>query len=114
MARFDKAWVIVRAPAGTVLPGGGTVYAVKVGAGGSIFLGGTAAADVPFGVICYAGGSYAAGDPVSIMKHGEIVGFGGSAGSPYYGGTGGIVSLTSTNATKVGYTIEGGRLVVDL
>jgi hypothetical protein len=106
--------MIVRAPAGTVLPGSSTVYGVRIGAGGSVFPSGTAAGQAAFGVICYAGGSYVAGDIVSIMKKGEIVGFGGSAGSPYYAGVGGTLSLTSTNATQVGTTIEGGRLVVDL
>lgn len=114
MSRFDKVHMVVRAPAGTVLPGGGTVYGVRVGAGGSIFPAGTAAADQAFGVICYAGGSYIAGDIVSVMKKGEIVEFPGSAGSPYYAGVGGTVSLTSTNAQQVGTTIEGSRLVVDL
>lgn len=114
MSRFDKVHMVVRAPAGTVLPGGGTVYGVRIGAGGSAFLSGTVAGEDADGVICYAGGSYLAGEIISMLKHGEIVEFPGSAGTTYYAGTGGIVSTTSTNATKVGTTIEASRLVVDL
>jgi hypothetical protein len=49
-----------------------------------------------------------------MLVRGEVVEFGGSAGSAYYAGVGGTLSLTSTNAQKVGFTVEGDRLVVTL
>jgi hypothetical protein len=48
------------------------------------------------------------------MRLGEIVEFGGTAGGTYYAGVGGTLSTTSTNATKVGSTIEGNRLIVTM
>ena len=112
MARIDKVVQIVRATAGTALPSG-TVIGVVITAGGSVFPSGTAAGQAADGVVCY-GGSIVAGDTIGVMLRGEIVEFGGSAGSAYYAGVGGTLSLTSTNATKVGKTIEGGRLVVTM
>lgn len=110
MARIDKAWIMVRATAGTALTG---LLGVRVGSGGSIFPSGTALVDRAFGVVCLPG-TIAAGEPVGVMKRGEIVEFGGSAGSVYYAGANGSVSLTSTDSQKVGTTIEGSRLVVEL
>lgn len=58
-----------------------------------------------------------AGDIVDVMTDGEVVEFGGAAGTTYYGdGTDG--SLTDTgpgtgvNAVKIGHTVEADRLVV--
>ena len=110
MARFDKLWAVVRAPAGTAMTG---CIGVRFGAGGSVFPAGTAAGEAADGVICHPG-TFVAGEPVAVLQHGEIVEFGGGAGSVYYAGVGGTLSTTSTNATKVGKTVEGDRLVVNV
>lgn len=108
MARIDKVTQIVRAIAGTALSG---LLGVVINPGGSAVPAGTAAGSAAIGVVCL-GGTVAAGKPVGILTAGEIVEFGGSAGSTYYAGTNGTVSLTATNATRVGWTVEGDRLVV--
>lgn len=110
MARIDKVVQVVRATAGTALTG---VLGVRINSGGSVVPSGTAAGEGAFGVVCLPG-TIAAGKPVGVIKRGELVEFGGSAGSPYYAGVDGSVSLTTTNATKVGTTIEGDRLVIEL
>jgi hypothetical protein len=110
MARIDKLWVAARATAGTALTG---VLGVLPNAGGSVVPAGTAVGSAAVGVVCIPG-TIAAGKPVAVMIKGEIVEFGGSAGSLYYAGAGGSLSLTSTNATKVGFTLEGDRLVVSM
>lgn len=108
MARIDKVTFIVRAPAGTALAG---VIGARFGAGGSVFPSGTAAGEAADGVVCTPG-TFAEGQPVGVLKAGEIVEFGGGAGSVYYAGVAGSLSTTSTNATRVGKTVEGDRLVV--
>lgn len=104
MARIDKVVQVVRAPAGTALTG---VQAVKINSGGSVIPAGTADA---IGVTCIPG-TIAAGRPCSVLTRGEIVEFGGSAGSVYYSNGGGTVGLTSAPSV-VGFTVEGDRLVV--
>lgn len=108
MARIDKAWIMVRAIAGTALTG---VLGVKLNAGGSVVPAGTADA---IGVVCYPG-TIAAGRPCAFMTRGEIVEFGGTAGTPYYAApAGGTMTTTATNGTRVGTTIEADRLVVNM
>ena len=110
MARIDKAWVVVRGIAGTALTGFIGVY---FGAGGSVLPAGTGAGSAADGVVVLPG-TIAAGRPVGVLKQGEVVEFGGSAGSIYYAGVAGSISATSTNATKVGKTVEGDRIVISL
>jgi hypothetical protein len=106
MARIDKVTQIVRATAGTALTG---VLGVALDAGGSVIPSGTADA---FGVVCLPG-TIAAGRPVGVLLHGEIVEFGGSAATEYFAGAGGSVSAAAGGA-KIGTTIEGDRLVVNM
>lgn len=116
MSRYDKVHFIARAPAGTALPGGGTAFGVRLAAGGSLFLSGTALLERADGVICLAAtGGAAAGDIIGYLKKGEIVEFPGTAsGTTIFAGAGGVLSTTSTDAQKVGKTVEASRLVVDL
>lgn len=107
MARIDKVTQIVRAPAGTAIPGG-VVTSVKL-SGGSVVPAGTADA---LGVCC-PGGTIAAGYPVGILLAGEIVEFGGTTSSKYYAQASGSVG-TTTSPTLIGFTVEGGRLVVNM
>jgi len=78
-------------------------------AGGSVVVAGTATA---LGVTC-PGGTIAAGYPISIMLSGEIVDFGGVAATGYYAQAGGTIG-TAVSATKLGWTVEGNRLVVNM
>jgi hypothetical protein len=110
MAHIDKAWMVVRGIAGTALTG---LIGVYFGAGGSVLPAGTGAGSAADGVVCLPG-TIAAGRPVGVLQRGEIVEFGGSAGSPYYSGVAGSISLTTTNATQVGKTVEGDRLIVTM
>jgi hypothetical protein len=110
MARIDKAWIVVRGIAGTALTGCIGVY---FAGSGSVLPAGTGAGSAADGVVCIPG-TVAAGRPVGVLQRGEIVEFGGSVGSPYYSGVGGTLSLTTTNATLVGKTVEGDRLIVKM
>lgn len=112
MSRIDKVTFAVRAIAGTVYPGG-TVTGVYVAAGGSIMPSGTGAGSAAFGVVC-PGGTIAKGQPIAVLKRGEIVEFGGSAATVFYAGVAGALGTASANATKVGTTIEGDRLVLEM
>lgn len=106
MARIDKVWQIARATAGTTLTG---LLGVIVNSGGSVVPSGTADAD---GVVCLPG-TIAAGQPVGVLLHGEIVEFGGDAGTEYFAGAAGAITTTNTGA-KVGFTVEGDRLIVNM
>lgn len=58
-----------------------------------------------------------AGDVVDIMTHGEIVDLNTTAfpaGSAVYAHADGSVDVVSTAGTKIGWTVEAGRLVVRL
>jgi hypothetical protein len=59
-------------------------------------------------------GTIAAGRPVGILVRGEVVEFGGSAGTRYYAPAGGTIGSVSTNAATVGFTVEGDRLIVTM
>lgn len=112
MARYDKVHMIVRAPAGTALATGGAVQNVMLNAGGSVVPSG---ADDALGVIIIPSGTVVAGHVVGMLLRGEIVEFGGSVGTDYYAGAGGTVGTASGGgATKVGFTVEGDRLVVTM
>lgn len=109
MARIDKVVQIVRGIAGTVFPGS-TVTPVRFSAG-SVVIAGTAAGTNPEGVVC-PGGTIQAGEAIGVLMRGEIVEFGGSASTIYYGGS--VMGTVSTNAAKVGVTVEANRLVVKM
>lgn len=106
MARIDKVVQIVRATAGTVLSG---LQAVALNAGGSVVLAGTANAR---GVTCVSG-TISAGRPVGMLIRGEVVEFGGAAAADYYSSAGGTVG-TAVATSKVGFTVEADRLIVNM
>lgn len=122
MSRIDKYDPYdggFRAPLNAAVAGtdAGKVLAVSLNTSGRVVVGGAAVADI-MGVICPVG-AMNAGDIVDVMTDGEIVDFtlndgsAATAGTRYYGGTGGDLDTTTTNA-KVGWTVEAGRLVVRL
>lgn len=104
MARIDKVTMAVRAPAGTAITG---LHPVKLNSGGSVIPSGTADA---VGVVCIAG-TCAAGDPIAIIRAGEIVEFGGSAGASIFAIAGGSVGTTA-GGSSLGFTVEANRFVV--
>lgn len=105
--RFDKVVQVVRAPAGTAIAG---LTAVTLNSGGSVIPAGTANA---LGVCC-PGGTIAAGDPIAMMLSGEVVDFTGSIGTEYYSTGGGTIGTAASGNDRVGFTVEGSRLVVDM
>lgn len=109
MARIDKAWVVVRGTAGTALTG---LAGVTINSGGSVVYAGSANA---VGVVCLPG-TIAAGRVVGILTRGEIIEYGGSAGGVIYAGstTGSLSATSAATSTKVGYTVEGDRLIVQM
>jgi hypothetical protein len=109
VARYDKVHMIVRAPAGTALATAGSVQSVTLNAGGSVV---PASAANALGVIVVPG-TITAGHVIGMLVHGEIVEYGGVAGTKYYSQAGGTVG-TASSATPVGWTVEADRLVVDM
>lgn len=63
------------------------------------------------GVICLPKDKKA-GDPVDVMTDGELVGFGGAAGTVYYAHASTGVISTTASLYRVGATVEASRLVV--
>ncbi len=111
MARYDKVHMIVRAPAGTALATGGSVISVGLNAGGSVVPSGTADA---LGVVVVPG-SVGAGHVIGVLLRGEIVEFGGSVAKNYYAGAGGTIGTAGVGTnSKVGFTVEGDRLIVTM
>lgn len=116
MARIDKVIQVVRGKAGTAFAANGSVIAVGVGAGGSIFPAGTTEA---LGVLIVNakrgpyGTAVAAGDRVDILRIGEVVEFGGTAGDDIFAGADG--ALGTSGSVKIGVVMDGGqRLVVTM
>jgi hypothetical protein len=129
MARFDKyngvsggfRAKLVAAIASSAVGG---VNAVSLDATGKVVIG-TAAQTGFVGVIC-PDKTYAAGDVIDVMTHGEIVEFNtgaagaafapAAAGTVYYAATGGLAEVAApaagTNKGRIGYTVELTRLVV--
>lgn len=66
------------------------------------------------GVICQPKNKKA-GDPIDVMTSGDVVEFGGVAGTVYTANTvTGVISAAAASATQVpiGFTVEASRLVV--
>lgn len=94
--------------------GGGAAAAIGVGldANGRVVAGAGQTGIV--GVLCPSS-DMVAGDIGDVMTDGEIVDFGGVAGTVYSADTTtGVISAAAPSATKqqVGFTVEGGRLIV--
>jgi len=109
MARIDKAHFVFRGTAGTALTG---IIGVTVNTGGSVVPAGSANAR---GIVVLPG-TIAAGRVVGVLRHGEVVEFGGTAGTKYYAAltTGSIGTAAAADSTFVGFTVEGDRLIVTM
>lgn len=117
MARIDKtdsAVGVIRAPLAGAWTGSATPKGVGLDANGRMVVGAGQSGIV--GVICQPRNK-AAGDIVDIIKLGELVEFGGVAGSTYTADTTtGVIATTAADAThiKVGFTVEANRFVVQV
>jgi hypothetical protein len=117
MARIDK--IIpgcggFRAPLYADYTGATAAVGVGIDATGKVVLGGGVTGII--GVICLPKDKKA-GDMVDVMKAGELVNFGGAAGTIYTANTttGAITSAAaSATQTKVGFTLDADRLIVDV
>lgn len=55
-----------------------------------------------------------AGDIVDVMTQGQILDTGLAAGNKVYAHADGSIDIVATAGTQIGYTVEAGRLVVQL
>jgi len=115
MARIDKYDPIAggfRAPLNAAYTGADAPIAVGINGSGRVVVGASSTGIV--GVVC-SPVDKAAGDPIDVMTAGELVEFGGAAGTVYTANTTtGVISNTAKSATQVvvGWTVEADRLIV--
>jgi hypothetical protein len=115
MARIDKYQPVAggfRAPLNAALTGGVAPLGVGINASGRVVVGAGATGVVGVIVSPY---NKAAGDIIDVMTAGELVEFGGAAGTVYTANTTtGVISTTAKSATQhvVGHTVEADRLIV--
>lgn len=112
MARIDKYQPVAggfRAPLNAAYTGAAAPIGVGINSSGRVVVGAGQTGIV--GVIC-SPYDKAAGDIIDVMTNGELVEFGGAAGTTYYAhATTGVIS-TTVSAYRVGATVEADRLVV--
>jgi hypothetical protein len=117
MARIDKYEPVAGGFRGILLAdyaGSANPIGVGLDATGKVTIGVSVAAVGIIGVICVPGAKKA-GDPVDVMQEGELVNFGGAAGTVYTAlTTTGAIAAVAADAThiRVGFTAEADRLIV--
>jgi len=115
MARIDKYNPTAggfRAPLNAAYTGAAAPIAVGINGSGRVVVGASVTGIV--GVIC-SPYDKAAGDTIDVMTAGELVEFGGAAGTAYTANTTtGVISNAAASATQipVGFTVEADRLIV--
>lgn len=115
MARIDKYDPVsggFRAPLNAALTGAVAPLAVGLNGSGRVVAGASTTGIVGVIVSPY---DKAAGDIIDVMTAGELVEFGGAAGTVYTANTTtGVISSTAKSATQqvVGWTVEADRLIV--
>lgn len=115
MARIDKYQPVAggfRAPLAASYTGAAAPIGVGLDSSGRV-VPGSGQTGVK-GVVCLPT-DRAAGDIVDVMTNGELVEFGGAAGTEYTANTTtGAIDSTAASATQitVGFTVEADRLVV--
>lgn len=117
MARIDKYQPVAggfRAPLNAAYTGAAAALGVGINSSGRVVAGAGQTGIV--GVVC-SPYDKAAGDIIDCMTNGDLVEFGGAAGTVYTANTTtGVISTAAVSATqvKVGHTVEADRLVVRL
>jgi hypothetical protein len=115
MARIDKYQPTAggfRAPLNAAYTGAVAPIGVGINSSGRVVVGAGQTGIV--GVIC-SPYDKAAGDIIDVMTNGELVEFGGAAGTTYTANTTtGVISTGAASATQVpvGFTVEADRLIV--
>lgn len=115
MARIDKYDPVsggFRAPLNAAFTGAAAPLGVGINSSGRVVAG--AGQTGIIGVVC-SPRDHAAGEWIDVMTDGELVEFGGAAGTAYTANTTtGVVSngAASATQTKVGFTVEADRLIV--
>lgn len=115
MARIDKYQPVAggfRAPLNAAYTGAVAPIAVGLNSSGRVVAGPGQTGIV--GVVC-SPYDKAAGDIVDVMTAGELVEFGGVAGTPYTANTTtGVITSGAASETQVlvGFTVEADRLIV--
>lgn len=115
MARIDKYQPTAggfRAPLNAAYTGAVAPIGVGINSSGRVVVGAGQTGIV--GVIC-SPYDKAAGDTIDVMTNGELVEFGGAAGTTYTANTTtGVISTGAASATQVpvGFTVEADRLIV--
>ena len=117
MARIDKFDPVdggFRAPLAADYTGSPNVVAVGINSSGQVVVGVGVAGIGIVGVICLPKDKKA-GDAVDVMIDGQIVQFGGAAGSIYTANTtSGAVTTAAASATQtpIGWTLTANHLIV--
>lgn len=115
MARIDKYDPVgdgFRAPLAADWAGAVAPVGVGLDVNGRVVVGGGTSGIV--GVVCKPD-ALKAGQPIDVMKDGELVEFAGAAGTAYTANTtSGAITNAAASATqiKVGVTVEATRLIV--
>lgn len=117
MARIDKYQPVAggfRAPLHAAYTGAAAAIGVSLNSSGRVVVG---AGNTGITGVIVSPFDKAAGDTIDVMTAGEMVEFGGAAGTVYTANTTtGVISNAAASATqvKVGHTVEADRLVVRL
>lgn len=115
MARIDKTEPNVgsfRAPLNANLTGGAAPLGVGINSSGRVVVGAGQTGVVGIIVSPY---DKVAGDIIDVLHLGQLVEFGGAAGTVYTANTTtGVISTTAKSATQhvVGFTVEADRLII--
>lgn len=115
MARIDKYQPTAggfRAPLNAAYTGAAAPIGVGINGSGRVVVGASVTGVI--GVIC-SPYDKAAGDIIDVMTFGELVEFGGAAGTVYTANTTtGVISSAAASATQkvVGFSVEADRLIV--
>jgi hypothetical protein len=115
MARIDKtdsAIGVFRGPLAAAVTGGAAPLGVGINSSGRVVVGAGQTGVVGIIVCPY---NKAAGDPIDVVTSGELVEFGGAAGTVYTANTTtGVISNGAKSATQhvVGWTVDADRLIV--
>lgn len=117
MARIDKTEPLVgsfRGPLNANVTGAVAAIAVGINSTGKVVPGAGQTGIVGLIVVPY---DMVAGDIIDVLKLGQLLEFGGAAGTVYTANTTtGVISNAAKSATQqvIGHTVEADRLIIDI